>query len=175
MVDLSKAFNRVDHNLVIEDLYNMKCPSFLLKLIFSYLSNRTLIVQYDGVLADPQPMPGSGPQGTVLGMVVFTVKFNSACLRPPIPRNLPQRYSKTISVKYFDDATMAASINLKEQLVNDPVDRIRPHQYKESNQLILPEENNVLQSYINDLLSFTIANKMMINKTKDCCNDLQHD
>ena len=42
MVDLSKAFNRVDHNLVIEDLYNMNCPSWLLNIVFSYLSDRTL-------------------------------------------------------------------------------------------------------------------------------------
>ena len=81
-------------------------------------------------------------------MVVFTVKFNPACLRPPISRNIPQKHSKTMSVKYFDDATMAASINLKEQLVNDPVDRMKPLQYTESSQLVLPEESNVLQQYI---------------------------
>ena len=37
MVDMSKAFNRVDHSLCIEDLYDMKCPSWLLNVIFSYL------------------------------------------------------------------------------------------------------------------------------------------
>ena len=40
LVDLKKAFNKVDHNLVIEDLFAMKCPVWLLRIIFSYLSNR---------------------------------------------------------------------------------------------------------------------------------------
>ena len=50
LIDLSKAFNRVDHHLVIEDLYKMKCPSWLLRLIFSYLSGRTLIVNFNGTI-----------------------------------------------------------------------------------------------------------------------------
>ena len=28
-IDLSKAFNRIDHNLLIEDLYHMECPAWL--------------------------------------------------------------------------------------------------------------------------------------------------
>ena len=43
LIDLSKAFNRVDHTILIEDLYNMKCPSWLIKIIISYLTQRTLI------------------------------------------------------------------------------------------------------------------------------------
>ena len=35
-VDLSKAFNRVDHNMVIEDLYDMHCPPWLLRIVFSF-------------------------------------------------------------------------------------------------------------------------------------------
>ena len=38
-IDLSKAFNRVDHLLVIQDLFNMKTPPWLLKIFVSYLSN----------------------------------------------------------------------------------------------------------------------------------------
>jgi hypothetical protein len=32
LIDLSKAFNRVDHTLVIQDLYGMHTPSWLLKI-----------------------------------------------------------------------------------------------------------------------------------------------
>ena len=48
LVDLSKAFNKVDHNLVIEDLFNMNCPAFLLRILFSYLSDRSIIVNFKG-------------------------------------------------------------------------------------------------------------------------------
>ena len=37
-IDLSKAFNRVDHSLVIQDLYDMHTPAWLLKIVMSYLT-----------------------------------------------------------------------------------------------------------------------------------------
>ena len=57
LIDLSKAFNRVDHNILIEDLYSMKCPSWLLRLIVSYLSKRSLIVNFKGCSASPKLNP----------------------------------------------------------------------------------------------------------------------
>ena len=36
-VDMSKAFNRVDHSIFLEDLYNMHCPSWLLRIFYSFL------------------------------------------------------------------------------------------------------------------------------------------
>ena len=47
-VDLSKAFNRIDHSLVIQDLYDMHTPPWLLNIIISYLSNRSMILSYNG-------------------------------------------------------------------------------------------------------------------------------
>ena len=38
MVDLSKAFNRVSHQMVIEDLYDMHVPAWLLLILSSYLT-----------------------------------------------------------------------------------------------------------------------------------------
>ena len=87
LVDLSKAFNRVDHNLLIQDLFAMSTPSWLLKIIFSYLSQRSLIVTYKGSTALPKLLPAGAPQGTVLGVVIFIVKVNGMILRPSIPRN----------------------------------------------------------------------------------------
>ena len=47
-IDLSKAFNRIDHSLVVQDLYDMHTPSWLLKIIASYLSGRSMILEYRG-------------------------------------------------------------------------------------------------------------------------------
>ena len=47
-IDLGKAFNRVDHSLVIQDLYDMKTPSWLLNILVSYLSNRSMVMTYQG-------------------------------------------------------------------------------------------------------------------------------
>ena len=87
LVDMEKAFKKVDHNLIIEDLYAMKCPSWLLKIIFSYLSKKTSIVKYKDSIAEPQPLNAGSPEGTVLEVLIFIVKFNGACQRPKIERN----------------------------------------------------------------------------------------
>ena len=46
LVDLLKAFNRVDHSLVIQDLHDMKVPEWLLKMLISYLTNISMILNY---------------------------------------------------------------------------------------------------------------------------------
>ena len=42
--DLSKAFNCVDHSLVIQDLYVMNTRSWLLNIIMVYLSERNMML-----------------------------------------------------------------------------------------------------------------------------------
>ncbi len=46
--DLSKAYNRGDHSLVIEDLHAMHVPGWLLALVCSYLTGRTMVLPYQG-------------------------------------------------------------------------------------------------------------------------------
>lgn len=62
-VDLSKAFNRVDHTLVIQDLYDMHTPAWLLKILMSYLSDRSMYLTYNGSQSSLKILPGGGPQG----------------------------------------------------------------------------------------------------------------
>ena len=86
LVDLSKAFNRVSHQMVIEDLYNMHVPIWLLLILSSYLTNRSMILTYKGASSSPRSLPGSSPQGAFLGIFFFVIKYNAAALRPRVPR-----------------------------------------------------------------------------------------
>merc|ERR1712240_845609 len=72
--------------MVIEDLHAMHVPPWLLLILISYLSNRSMILFYNGAYADPRTLPGSSPQGAFLGIFFFVVKYNGAALRPKIPR-----------------------------------------------------------------------------------------
>ena len=114
-IDLEKAFNRVDHTLLLQDLFDMKCQSWILKILISYLSDKTLILAHNGSSAHPKPLPAGGPQGTLLGGIIFVVKFNGALLRPQIPRAFLSytKVPKSAHMKYFDDTTAAAKIALK--------------------------------------------------------------
>ena len=167
-IDLSKAFNRVDHTLLIQDLYDMHCPSWLLNILVSYLSDRVLVLRYRRESAGPRTLPGGGPQGTLLGGLIFIVKFNGAMLRPPIPSFtlLPARNPKVVKLKNMDDASIAAGVNLKQHLREDPVDREKPLTFSERSGHVLGDEHNILQSYLEDFESFTISNKIKINKNK---------
>jgi hypothetical protein len=113
-------------------------------------------------------LPGGGPQGAYLGGLIFIIKYNGAFLRPPIPRGMkgPVLKSESEKLKFVDDGTVAVTVNLKTCLVPDPVDRPRPHNYYERTGHILPEENNLLQLYINDTEQFVSKNLMVINKVK---------
>ena len=168
-IDLSKAFNRCDHSLVINDLYDMHTPPWLLKIFLSYLSGRSMYLTFNGAKSSRRMLPGGGPQGAYLGGIIFIIKYNGALLRPPIPKYLslgPVSKSGSKSVKFVDDGTVAVSIDLKACLIPDPVDRVRPLKYSERTQHILPPENNLLQYFISDAEHFTKQNKMIINKDK---------
>ena len=86
LVDLSKAFNRVSHQMVIEDLYDMHVPAWLLLILSSYLTGRSMILTYKGASSSPRSLPGSSPQGAFLGIFFFIIKYNAASLPPSVPR-----------------------------------------------------------------------------------------
>ena len=167
-MDISKAFNRIDHSLVIQDLYDMHTPAWLLRIIASYLSGRSMFLSYNGCKSSVKMLPGGGPQGAFLGGLIFIIKYNGAFLRPPIPRPIkgPIMKSEAEKVKYVDDGSVAVSIDLKQCLVPTTVDRTRPVTFNERTGHILPPENNLLQFYLRDTEKFTQDNKMVINTSK---------
>ena len=48
LIDLEKAFNRVSHQLVVEDLADMHVPGWLLLILISYLTGRSMHMRYKG-------------------------------------------------------------------------------------------------------------------------------
>ena len=173
LVDLSKAFNRVDHTLVVEDLHDMKVPGWLLKILVSYLTERSMVLKYQGVTSSQRSLPGSAPQGVFLGCFFFMIKFNGALLRPEVPRPFPKpapliiSKSTSCTVKYIDDASQARSVNLRKDLEKvDTSSRPRPLEYSEhTGYTIIPVHNN-LQKDLNALQEFTDKNLMIINQKK---------
>ena len=160
LVDLEKAFNRVSHQLVIEDLADMHVPGWLLLILISYLTERSMFMRYKGSSSSRKFLPGSSPQGAFLGILLFIIIFNGAVLRPSVPRHY------TLNLKYIDDLSMLAALNLREVLMNDPVERQRPLSFNERNQQILPIENNPLQFELNNLKEFTTAKLLKIKEKK---------
>ena len=181
LIDLSKAFNRVSHQLVIEDLHDMHVPSWLLLILISYLSGRSMVLTYHGATSSPRHLPGSSTQGAFLGIFLFIIKYNGASLRPPIPRPMLElkcnkkfkscissscdTHSKSMHALYIDDLSEAEAIELKEQLLPDPVQRPLPHSYHERTKHVL-QPGSILQQRLEAVEAFTIKSKMKINDKK---------
>jgi hypothetical protein len=71
-IDFSKAFNRQNHKLLITKLSDMGVPGWLLNFVMGFLSDRVMLVRYKGETTSSKPLPGGGPQGTLLGLLLFS-------------------------------------------------------------------------------------------------------
>ena len=71
-----------------------------------------------------------------------------------------------MQVKFVDDATQIASVDLKNSLMSDTAFRPRPLNFHERTDMILRPEENVLQSELQKLYEFTVSNKLVINRKK---------
>ena len=181
LIDLSKAFNRVSHSLVIEDLHDMHVPPWLLLILISYLSGRSMILSYNGASSSPKHLPGSSPQGVFLGIFFFIVKYNGVSLRPSIPRIMfnqkcrakyrtcdkqsCKEHTKTMHALYVDDRTDAVAIDMKKQLMQSATPRSFPLNYHERTGHVLPP-GSALQKQLHNIEQFTEENQMKINVAK---------
>ena len=66
---------------------------------------------------------------------------------------------------YIDDLSKAEAIDLKRQLIPDPMQRLMPLKYHERSRQILPT-GSILQKNLARIDDFTINNKMKINESK---------
>ena len=142
----------------------MHTPSWLLRILFSYLSERSMFLTYNGAISSKRSLPGGSPQGALLGGLIFMVKFNGAFLRPPIPRPRPiRKKADSVNVKFVDDGSVAVSIDLKASLQPDPIARQRPLTFNERTEHILPSGKNLLQDKLSEAEDFVNINNMVIN------------
>ena len=75
-IDYSKAFNRQDHNTFVRILFKMGVPGWLLKIILGFLTDRRMVLSHNGGKSNLKEMPGGGPAGTTLGLIMFVVLIN---------------------------------------------------------------------------------------------------
>ena len=97
----------------------------------SYLTNRKMCVRYNGAVSDDQDIPGGGPQGGLLTVLLFDLQVNLAGAPCPILPLLPpdvqgpgidphqaghlplcHQQEKILKKKYVDDLTLLEAISL---------------------------------------------------------------
>ena len=73
MLDLSAAFDTVNHQLLIQTLQQLGIRGTMLPWFSTYLSGRLQMIKVNGVTSKPKLLDCRVPHGSVLGPILFTI------------------------------------------------------------------------------------------------------
>lgn len=77
LLDMSSAFDLVDHSILLDDLSHAGLSSSALSLLKSYLSSRTYSVKFNSSFSDDFPLFSGVSQGSILGPLLFNLYMSS--------------------------------------------------------------------------------------------------
>ena len=100
-LDLSKAFDTLNHSILLDKLKHFGIKDCAINLLISYLSDRQQFVQINNIKSSLLPVKAGVPQGSILGPLLFIIYLNEFT-------NASDRF-KIIS--YADDSILLAKLS----------------------------------------------------------------
>ena len=75
-LDFAKAFDRVDHLILLNKVYSCGIRGDLYTWLQDYLHERSFNVRVHGTMSQPFPAPKGVPQGSIVGPLLFLIFIN---------------------------------------------------------------------------------------------------
>ena len=79
-IDFKKAFDTVNHDILLEKLNALKLRNEFLQWIKTYLTHRSQITQIQGLFSNKEIVTTGVPQGSILGLILFLCYTNDISL-----------------------------------------------------------------------------------------------
>ena len=158
-VDWSAAFDRQDPTLAIQRFIEIGVRPSIIPILVSYLSGRKMRVKFNGEESDLLSLIGGGPQGTLIGQLMYLVQTNHNADNV----NPDDRY------KYIDDLTILQIISLAGLLTEYDF-QLHVASDVGIDQQYLPPTSYDVQEQLNTISKWTDDNLMKLNEKK--CNYL---
>lgn len=116
-MDLSKAFDVLDHSILLDKLSFYGLDRSAITLLANYLSNRKQFVVYDQICSEQKFIRTGVPQGSILGPLLFLIFIN----------DISKSSSLFDFLCYADDTTLISTIekfNAANSSINSEVEKI---------------------------------------------------
>ena len=156
LIDWSKAFDRQDHRLGIEALLRTGVRPSLLPILASFFQQRTMTVKWNNCVSFPRELPGGGPQGSVLGNILYGGFSNDNA--DVVPTEMKYKFVDDLSTLEKINLILAGlvSYNFLNHVASDIA---TDHRF-------LDGSNLESQQYLNYVQEWTRKNKAKLNTQK---------
>ena len=136
-MDLAKAFDTLEHKILIDKLQHYGIRGISLMWFESYLSKMTQYVEIDNFKSSPQTFTTGVPQCSILGPLLFLIYMN----------DMPQASSLFTFIPYAGDTTLFSALDY-------------------SLSLDIPASGELINRELSRVAEWLIINRLSINITK---------
>ena len=106
-LDLSKAFDTVNYEILFDKLYHYGIRGLALDWVKSYFNERSQFVEYNGLRSSPHKIRCGVPQGSILGPLFFILYINDL-----------NNASNLESILFADDTNLFISLKDPDFLIS---------------------------------------------------------